>query len=142
MRRRVSAVQTLSRDELLAHARIARSAAYAPYSKFAVGAAVETQDGEIVTGCNVENASYGLSICAERVALVHAIALGHRSFRAIAVAGPDGIETSPCGACRQFIAEFDPAMPITYCGVDGPVHTTLALLLPRSFGPHSLPHPG
>ncbi|MHB8146425.1 MAG: cytidine deaminase [Vulcanimicrobiaceae bacterium] len=126
-------------DELLARARSARAAAYAPYSGFAVGAAVETQDGQIVTGCNVENASYGLSICAERVALVRAVALGHRAFRAIAVAGPDGVETSPCGACRQFIAEFDPAMPVTYSGVQGPVRTTLALLLPSSFGPHSLP---
>ena len=125
-------------EELLALARGARAVAYAPYSQFAVGAALETQDGVIVTGCNVENASYGLSICAERVAIVAAVALGHRAFRAIAVAGPEGIETAPCGACRQFIAEFEPEMLVVFAGVDGPIHTTLAALLPRAFGPHAL----
>jgi cytidine deaminase len=127
-----------TRDELLAAAKAARLRAYAPYSKFQVGAAVETADGSIVVGCNVENASYGLGICAERVALTSAVAAGHRSMRAIAIAGPDGIATAPCGACRQFIAEFDPAMPVTYTGPGDPIVTTLAHLLPESFGPHSL----
>ena len=128
-----------TRDELLAAAKRARAHAYAPYSRFAVGAAVETEDGSIVTGCNVENASYGLGICAERVALTGAVAAGHTTFRAIAVAGPDGVATAPCGACRQFIAEFDPAMPVTYTGPAFPVETDLSHLLPESFGPHSLP---
>lgn len=125
-------------SELLDAARNARTRAYAPYSKFAVGAAVETQDGSIVIGCNVENASYGLGICAERVALTGAIAAGHKGIRAIAIAGPDGVATAPCGACRQFMAEFDPAMPVTYTGPGEPIVTTLAHLLPESFGPQSL----
>lgn len=125
-------------DELMDAAKAVRLNAYAPYSEFAVGAAVRAEDGTIVTGCNVENASYGLGICAERNALTTAVAMGLRSFTEIAVAGPDGIATAPCGACRQFIAEFGPAMPVTYTGPDGPVRTTLAHLLPESFGPHSL----
>jgi cytidine deaminase len=127
-----------TRDELLAAAKAARVRANAPYSLFQVGAAVETDDGSIVTGCNVENASYGLGICAERVALTSAVAAGHKKIRAIAVAGPDGVVTAPCGACRQFIAEFDPAMPVTYTGMAFPVETDLSYLLPDSFGPHAL----
>jgi len=127
-----------SLEELLAAARGAREHAYAPYSNFRVGAAVETDDGSIVTGGNVENASYGLSICAERAAIVRAVAEGHRRFRAIAIAGPEGVTTSPCGACRQFIAEFDPAMPIVFTGLFAPVQTTAAELLPHSFGPATL----
>ena len=125
-------------DDLLDAARDARLKAYAPYSNFAVGAAVRAGDGTIVVGCNVENASYGLGICAERNALTTAVAMGHRRFTGIAIAGPDGIATAPCGACRQFIAEFDPAMPVTYTGPGEPVETTLAYLLPESFGPHAL----
>ena len=126
--------------DLLVHARKARAHAYAPYSGFCVGAAVETADGTIVTGCNVENASYGLSLCAERTALVRAIAQGHRAFRGLAVAGPDGVATAPCGACRQFIAEFDPALPIVFTNAGGEVQTTLHELLPHAFGPKSI-HP-
>lgn len=122
----------------MARAMAAREHAYAPYSAFAVGAAVECVDGTIIVGCNVENASYGLSICAERVALVRAVAQGHRNFRALAVAGPDDAVTTPCGACRQFIAEFDAALPITYSTPEGPVRTTLAALLPYAFGPNAL----
>ena len=129
----------LTPEALLEHAKAARARAYAPYSRFAVGAAVETADGSVVSGCNVENASYGLSICAERTALVRAVAEGHREIRAIAVAGPDGVETSPCGACRQFIADFDPAMPIIFTGTGEAIQTTMAMLLPFSFGPKSLP---
>ena len=127
-----------SPDELLAAARAAREQAYAPYSGFAVGAALETTDGTIVTGCNVENASYGTSICAERTAIVSAVAQGYREFCAIAVAGPDGAITSPCGACRQFIAEFDPEMPVYFTTPDADMQTTLDKLLPFSFGPKSL----
>jgi cytidine deaminase len=122
-----------SPEELIAAAHAARELAYAPYSKFAVGAAVETESGAVIVGCNVENASYSATICAERVAITRAVAEGHRRFRAIAVAGPDGATTSPCGACRQFIAEFDPALPVIYTSPHGPVETTLAQLLPAPF---------
>ena len=94
---------TLTR--LLAAARAARRHAYAPYSKFRVGAALLTADGKIVTGSNVENASYGLTICAERVAVTKAISDGHRKFQALAIAAPSALPT-PCGACRQVLAEF------------------------------------
>lgn len=127
-----------SPEKLLAIARAARENAYAPYSSFLVGAALETADGTIVTGVNVENASYGLSICAERSAFVRAVSEGHRAFKQIAVAGPDGVLTSPCGACRQFMAEFDPGLPVTFSGTEGAVQTTLDALLPYSFGPNSL----
>ena len=128
-----------STDSLLDAAREARERAYAPYSGFSVGAAVEAQDGTIVTGANVENASFGLTICAERSAIVRAIAEGHRAFKAIAVAGPDGVDTAPCGTCRQFIAEFDPDMPVTFTSSDGIVETTLSKLLPFAFTAEALP---
>lgn len=120
-------------DELLAAARGARARAYAPYSGFCVGAALEAADGSVIIGCNVENVSYGLSLCAERVAIVRAISQGQRTFRALAVAGPAGVQTAPCGACRQFIAEFAPALPIIFTDVEGAVSTTLDELLPHAF---------
>ena len=94
--------------QLLAAARRAAKNAYAPYSKFKVGAALLCKDGSVVTGCNVENASYGLTICAERVAIGSAIARGKRRFVAIAVLalGRKGRKVRPCGACRQVLAEF------------------------------------
>ena len=91
--------------QLLAAARAARRQAYAPYSKFRVGAALLTTGGIIVTGGNVENASFGLTICAERVAVTKAISDGHRKFQALAIAAPSPLPT-PCGACRQVLAEF------------------------------------
>jgi cytidine deaminase len=91
--------------KLLAAARAARRHAHAPYSKFRVGAALLTKSGKIYTGVNVENASYGLTICAERVALTKAVSEGHRQFKAIAVVAPSAA-LSPCGACRQVLAEF------------------------------------
>src|SRR5689334_5222747 len=87
----------------------ARQRAYAPYSNFFVGAAIMTHDGKIYQGCNVENASYGLAICAERTAAVKAASDGVRSFKAIAVSVPGG--GTPCGACRQFLNEFNPDLP-------------------------------
>jgi len=84
----------------------AREDAYTPYSDFKVGAAVLTDDGKVFTGCNIENASYGATICAERTALVKAISNGHRNFTALAVVGKKGSYTYPCGICRQFIIEF------------------------------------
>jgi cytidine deaminase len=122
-------------EALLAAARAARAHAYAPYSNFAVGAALESADGTVFTGTNVENASYGLTICAERSAVFGAIAAGHRTFERIAIAGPEGALTSPCGACRQVLAEFSPAMTVIYTTAHGTHVTTVAELLPHSFGP-------
>ncbi len=91
--------------KLIAAARTAQRNAYAPYSKFRVGAALLTDRGKVFTGVNVENASYGLTICAERVALTKAVSEGHKKFRALAVVAPSK-SLSPCGACRQVLAEF------------------------------------
>jgi cytidine deaminase len=128
---------------LVARARAARRRAYAPYSRFTVGAAVLTASGAVITGCNVENASYGLSMCAERVAVHRALAEGHRRFLAVAVsAGPKGrrpVGATPCGACRQVMAEFGVAAIV----VDGPRATVRALaladLLPHAFHAQYLP---
>ena len=102
-----------SRVAMVQAARKAAKASYSPYSKFPVGAALLTRSGAIVTGCNVENASYGLTICAERVAVTAAVAAGHRSFKALVVVGGRGKAVRPCGACLQVLAEF--------CGPDLPV---------------------
>ena len=91
-------------DKLVQAATAARDQAYAPHSHFYVGASLLLEDGNIVAGCNVENASYSLSICAERVAASTAVAAGHRKWRAVAIASVGGV--TPCGACRQFLAEF------------------------------------
>jgi cytidine deaminase len=122
-------------SELRAAARAAREHAYAPYSTFAVGAAVETTDGRRFSGANVENVSYGLTICAERTAVFAAILAGARRLAAVAVSGPDGTTTTPCGACRQVLAEFGaPDVPLTYARADGGwSDTTLGELLPVAF---------
>jgi len=119
-------------------ARRARERAYAPYSKFAVGAAAVTEDGSIFEGVNVENASYGLAICAERSAVVSAVSAGHRNLRAIAVAGPEAAVTAPCGACRQFLNEFNSQLTVAYTTPSGVTVTTLDQLLPDAFGPKNL----
>jgi len=93
-------------EALVAAARAARDHAVADYSHFKVGAALETADGTIVTGCNIENATYGLTLCAERVAIFKALSEGHRSFRRIAVVADTEEPTPPCGACRQIMWEF------------------------------------
>ena len=112
----------------------AREEAYAPYSGFLVGAAELTNSGEVLRGCNVENASYGLTICAERVAVTTAVAAGHRDFQAIAIASTGGVV--PCGACRQFLAEFEPDLAILL--VDSESRSielrNLVELLPYPFG--------
>jgi cytidine deaminase len=112
----------------------ARKSAYAPYSKFLVGAAVLTEDGSMFTGTNVENASYGLTICAERIAAGAAVTAGHRLITAVAVATAGA--ASPCGACRQFLAEFGGAMKVFQVDAENPanlVETSLDVLLPAQF---------
>ncbi len=119
--------------ELIAAARAVREHAYAPYSAFAVGAALLCDDGSIVAACNVENASYGLSLCAERAAVAAAVAAGKRRFAALAVAGPPEGTSAPCGGCRQFLAEFAPALRIVYARGEDIETTTLSELLPAAF---------
>ena len=118
---------------LLAAAVEARRGAYAPYSGFAVGAALAGADGSVWTGANVENASYGLSMCAERTALFHAVSAGARTFAAVAVAGPDGVATLPCGACRQALWEFAPGLAVVYADGATVRSVPLAELLPLPF---------
>ena len=96
----------MSASELIAAARTARLHAQAPYSGFKVGAALESADGTIVTGCNIENATYGLTVCAERVAMFKALSEGHTTFRRIAVVADTEAPTPPCGACRQILWEY------------------------------------
>ena len=96
----------MSDSKLIAAARQARRYARAPFSTFKVGAALEASDGTIITGCNIENATYGLTVCAERVAMFKALSEGHRAFRRIAVVADTKAPTPPCGACRQILWEF------------------------------------
>ena len=112
--------------------------AYIPYSHYPVGAALRAGDGTIFTGCNVENAAYPVTICAERVALVKAVSEGQRDFDAIAIVTPNG--GSPCGMCRQMLYEFAPSLRVILAKSDGTIVHDGALsdLLPRGFGPESL----
>jgi cytidine deaminase len=132
----------LSSDTLDALARAAREAstrAYCPYSKFHVGAAVLTDDKVITAGCNVENASYGLTICAERNAVFRGVAEGRRHIVAVAVYTPTPQPTAPCGACRQVLFEFGPdAEVVSFCDSSEVLHARLRDLLPHAFGPASL----
>jgi cytidine deaminase len=123
----------MSAEELLAAARAARERAYAPYSTFAVGAALLCEDGSVFSGCNVENASYGLSNCAERTAAFAAVAAGCHRFVAIGIAGPEGASTPPCGACRQVLAEFGPTMTVYFTSGDAYETASLRDLLPAQF---------
>ncbi|CAN5547853.1 cytidine deaminase [soil metagenome] len=128
-------------EALLAAAREAASRAYVPYSQFPVGAAVELEGGSIVTGCNVENASYPLTVCAERVAVATAVAAGHRHIRAVAVTAPKVASVTPCGGCRQVLSEFrssDGSLWVILEGKTGPEIVSIDELLPRSFGPAQL----
>lgn len=134
-----AALTATQRRRLLAAARRAATAAYAPYSRFPVGAAVLMADGRIFTGCNVENASFGLTLCAERTAVFSAVAAGSRRLRAVAVFTPTPTPTLPCGACRQVLHEFGPeAQVLSLCAGSGQMETTLGALLPHAFGPADL----
>jgi cytidine deaminase len=125
--------------KLRAAAAKAAKKAYCPYSHFPVGAAVLTKDGKIFTGCNVENASYGLTICAERNAIFAAVAAGAREIAAVAVFTPTSEATAPCGACRQVILEFGPSARVYCFGLNGPgIAYLLPELLPGAFGPSNL----
>jgi cytidine deaminase len=127
--------------ELLERARQVRANAYAPYSHFQVGAALLAADGRVFTGCNVESASYGLTNCAERVAIGKAVSEGAREFAAIAVIGPEDAQPcAPCGACRQVLYEFGPEMPVIFpsSGPSGYQVQRIDELLPGAFGPARL----
>jgi cytidine deaminase len=128
-------------EALFASATAARERAYAPYSRFKVGAALLFADGSIVPGCNVENASYGLALCAERNAIGSAVVEGRSGgLRAVAVVGDSRLPVPPCGMCRQVLSEFGaPAVPVVCRNLQGEeTRTTVGELLPHAFGPSFL----
>ena len=128
-------------NELVAAATLAYEHAYAPYSHFRVGAAILLENGKVFSGCNVENASYGLTNCAERTAIFAAVStLGSKDvrIRALAVVNERKVPCSPCGACRQVISEFGPDADIFYIGASGVQHSSMRDLLPNCFSSDSL----
>ena len=127
--------------DLFAAAEAVRARAYAPYSRFHVGAAILADDGKIYSGCNIENAAYPIGNCAEASAIAAMIAGGGRRIKRMYVTGPGASPVTPCGGCRQRIREFaDLDVVVTSHGVDGaPLDQTVAQLLPHSFGPEYLP---
>lgn len=128
----------MTAEELIGLAREARQRAYAPYSRFAVGAALLGRSGRVYTACNVENVSYGLSICAERAAVFKAVSEGEQEFEALAVVTSAG--GSPCGACRQVLAEFNYNMTVYVADTEGQHRAfTVEELLPEAFMPEDLP---
>jgi len=121
-------------QQLEARAQAAQQRAYAPYSKFKVGAALLTADGQVIKGCNVENASYGLTVCAERVALLKALSDGHREFVAIAVVADTAAPTPPCGPCRQLLWEYCFDIPVVMANLtEIKAQHQLGALLPLPF---------
>ena len=121
-------------DKLVAAAKAARENAHAPYSNFRVGAALRATSGQVYTGCNVENSTYGLTVCAERVAIFKAISEGERGFDAIAVVADTPTLTPPCGACRQLIWEFCGDVDIILANLKGQVEVVrTSAILPRPF---------
>ena len=125
--------------DLLGLAKTAAGNAYAPYSGFPVGAALECEDGTVFTGCNVENCAYGSGICAERTAVCKAVSEGFRKFRRIAIYGQGDSYCVPCGACRQVLAEFSYDMEVLAARGDGRyVSYRLSQLMPQAFLPESL----
>ncbi|ORX55316.1 cytidine deaminase, partial [Piromyces finnis] len=124
---------------LIKESQKAKSFSYSPYSNFAVGAALLTKSGKIYTGCNVENASYGGAICAERTACVKAVSEGEKEFEAIAISSNSKDYIPPCGFCRQFLVEFGTKLKVISTKKNGEYKiNVLEELLPDSFGPHSL----
>ena len=130
-----AATSAATRSNLLRKARAAMKSAYAPYSNFHVGAAILLKDGRIFTGCNVENASFGLTICAERNAIFAAVAASRKKpeIAAVAVVNQRQVPCSPCGACRQVIAEFGPNAVVWYLGRQGIIARTMRELLVDGF---------
>ena len=128
----------MTEEELIQKAKKARLKAYAPFSKFKVGAALLTKTGKVYTGANVENASYGLTVCAERAAVLKAVNEGDRDFVKIAVAADRNPPVTPCGACRQVLSEFATDLTIVCANLQGRVRRyTLRELLPQAFGRRS-----
>jgi cytidine deaminase len=126
-------------EELKTAAKAASRHAYCPYSRFPVGAAVLTEAGEVFAGCNVENASYGLTVCAERNAIFQMVARGGGRLRAVVIYTPTAAPAAPCGACRQVANEFGPdAEVLSFCQGPGVLRKKLSELLPDAFGPHNL----
>jgi cytidine deaminase len=126
-------------DPLIVAAIDARTRAFAPYSHFAVGAAVEAEDGTIVAGCNVESASYGLTMCAERVAVFAGVARGYHRFTRVAVVTDTATPTPPCGACRQLLWEFAPDAEVLLANLSGSmVRYTVRELIPHAFDARQL----
>lgn len=125
-------------DTLVDAARAVQRRAYAPYSRFRVGCALEAEDGRVFVGCNVENASYGLTICAERAAVCAAVAAGAQRFRRAVVVSDADPPAAPCGACRQVLSEFGGDLRVDGVGAAGMVSWTIAELLPAAFGPEQL----
>ena len=127
-------------ERLIEAARTARERAYVPYSRFPVGAALLTEDGTLYSGCNIENASYGLTNCAERTAIFKAVSDGHTRFTTIAVIADTADACSPCGACRQVMSEFGPDARVILTNLQGTtLVTTVRELLPGAFTPMDLP---
>ncbi|MFM9903084.1 MAG: cytidine deaminase [Pyrinomonadaceae bacterium] len=125
---------SVSDDELIKAATAVRENAYAPFSNFRVGSAIETEDSEIISGCNIESASYGLTVCAERVAVWKAISHGKRKITRIAVVADTEELTPPCGVCRQIIWEFGGDIPVLLANLKGKTETVqMKDLLPRAF---------
>lgn len=125
----------MNSQQLLDKAKEVMNNAYAPYSNFKVGAAILTESGDVYTGCNIENASYGATICAERTAAVKAVSEGHRRFLKIAIVSIEGTYTYPCGMCRQFLSEFmaEDGMVIVEDSTEGIKKIAFKELLPLSF---------
>lgn len=125
----------MNSQQLLDKAKEVMNNAYAPYSNFKVGAAILTENGDVYTGCNIENASYGATICAERTAAVKAVSEGHRRFLKIAIVSMEGTYTYPCGMCRQFLSEFmaEDGMVIVEDSTEGIKEFAFKELLPLSF---------
>lgn len=133
----------MTESQLCAAAVAMLERAYCPYSHFPVGAALECTDGSVFTGCNIENAAYSPSICAERTAVAKAVSEGHRDFVRIAIAGTGEDFCVPCGVCRQVLSEFAPDLEIIALNGQGEQRIfTLRELLPHSFGPANLEHAG